>query len=48
MPTSFDTLSAARIAAGIAAGEFSAREVAEASLDAIQARDGAVQAFLQN
>lgn len=47
MPTSFDTLSAARIAAGIVAGEFSAREVAEASLDAIQARDGAVQAFLQ-
>lgn len=44
---SIDTLTAARIAAGIRAGEFSAREVAEASLDAIEARDGAVQAFLQ-
>lgn len=44
---SIDTLTAARIAAGVRAGEFSAREVAEASLDAIEARDGAVQAFLQ-
>ena len=42
-----DTLSAARIAAGIKAGEFSAREVAQASLDAIAAREDAVQAFLQ-
>ena len=30
-----DQLSAARIAAGVAAGEFSATEVANASLDAI-------------
>lgn len=44
---SIDTLTAARIAAGVRAGEFSAHEVAEASLDAIEARDGAVQAFLQ-
>ena len=44
---SIDTLTAARIAAGVRAGEFSAREVAEASLDAIEARDGAVQGFLQ-
>lgn len=44
---SIDTLTAARIAAGVRAGEFSAREIAEASLDAIEARDGAVQAFLQ-
>ena len=42
-----DTLSAARIAAGIKAGEFSAREVAQASLDAIAAREDVVQAFLQ-
>ena len=42
-----DTLSARQIAAGIADGEFSAMEVARASLDAIAARDGQVQAFLQ-
>ena len=42
-----DQLSAARIAAGVAAGEFSATEVAKASLDAIDARDEKVQAFLQ-
>ena len=42
-----DQLSAARIAAGVAAGEFSATEVAKASLDAIEARDEKVQAFLQ-
>ena len=42
-----DALSAARIAAGVAAGSFSAMEVAQASLDAIEARDGDVQAFLQ-
>ena len=44
---SFDTLSAAQIAAGVAAGDFTATEVARAALDAIEARDGAVQAFLQ-
>ena len=44
---SLDTLSAAQIAAGVAAGDFTATEVAHAALDAIEARDGAVQAFLQ-
>lgn len=43
----FDTLSAAAIAAGVKAGDFSATEVARAALDAIEARDGEVQAFLQ-
>ena len=44
---SLDTLSATQIAAGVAAGDFTATEVARAALDAIEARDGAVQAFLQ-
>ena len=44
---SLDTLSAAQIAAGVAAGDFSATEVAHAALDAVEKRDGAVQAFLQ-
>ncbi len=42
-----DTLSARQVAAGIAAGDFSATEVARAALDAISARDGQTQAFLQ-
>ena len=42
-----DTLSSAQIAAGIAAGDFTATEVARAALDAVEARDNAVQAFLQ-
>ncbi len=42
-----DQLSAAQIAAGVAAGEFSAVAVAEAALSAIEARDPQVQAFLQ-
>ena len=42
-----DTLSAAQIAAGVSAGDFTAAEVAHAALDAVEARDGAVQAFLQ-
>ncbi len=42
-----DTFSAAQIAAGIAAGDFTATEVARAALDAVEARDNAVQAFLQ-
>ncbi len=46
MPT-LDTLSAAQIAAGVVAGDFTATEVAHAALDAVEARDGAVQAFLQ-
>ena len=42
-----DTLSAAQIAAGVSAGDFTATEVAHAALDAVEAREGAVQAFLQ-
>ena len=44
---SLDTLSAQQIAAGVAAGDFSATEVANAALAAIDEREGAVQAFLQ-
>ncbi len=44
---SFDELSAAEIAAGVAAGDFSAEEVARASLDAIEAREPSIHAFLQ-
>lgn len=47
MPVSLDTLSAAQIAAGIEAGEFSATDVARAALSAIDARDAEVRAFLQ-
>ncbi|MDD3486557.1 MAG: amidase family protein, partial [Atopobiaceae bacterium] len=43
----FDQLPAARIAAGVADGSFTATEVAQASLAAIEARDGDVAAFLQ-
>lgn len=42
-----DTLSAAQIASGVAAGDFSAMQVAHAALDAIGRRDGMVGAFLQ-
>jgi aspartyl-tRNA(Asn)/glutamyl-tRNA(Gln) amidotransferase subunit A len=42
-----DQLSAASIVAGIAAGEFTATEVAQASLAAIEAREPEVRAFLQ-
>ena len=44
---SFDQLSAKQIAAGVAAGTFSATEVARAALDAIDAREPRVGAFLQ-
>ncbi|MCI1998658.1 MAG: Asp-tRNA(Asn)/Glu-tRNA(Gln) amidotransferase subunit GatA [Olsenella sp.] len=44
---SFDQLSAAQIAAGVRAGDFSATEVARASLDAVDAREPQVQAFLE-
>ena len=47
MARSFDTLTAAEIAAGIAAGDFSAAEVCVAALDAIATREPEVQAFLQ-
>ena len=43
----FDSLSARELAAAISAGDLSAREVAEASLEAISARESEVQAFLQ-
>ena len=42
-----DELSARQIAAGIAAGDFTATEVAEAALEAVSERDAQVQAFLQ-
>ncbi len=45
--THFDELRAADIVAGVASGDFSATEVARASLDAIYERDPEVQAFLQ-
>lgn len=44
---SFDTLSAKEIARGVAVGTFTAVEVARAALDAIDAREPHVQAFLQ-
>ena len=47
MAQSFDSLTAAQIAVGVAAGDFTATEVAQASLAAIEAREGGVQAFLQ-
>ena len=47
MAQSFDSLTAAQIAAGVTAGDFTATEVAQASLAAIEAREGGVQAFLQ-
>ena len=43
----FDQLSAREIAAGVANGDFTATEVARAALDAVEARDGEVKAFLQ-
>ncbi len=42
-----DQLSAAEVAAGVRTGDFSATEVARAALDAVEKRDGDVQAFLQ-
>ena len=42
-----DQLSAAQVAAGVASGEFSAVDVARASLAAIDAREPEVQAFLE-
>ena len=44
---SYDALTARSIAAAIASGEVSAREIAEAALDAVDKRDADVQAFLQ-
>lgn len=47
MPQSYDTLSAAQIAAGVRDGAFSAVEVARAALEAVEAREPEVQAFIQ-
>ena len=47
MAVSLDSLTAAQIAAGVAAGEFTATAVAHAALDAVGQRDADVQAFLQ-
>ena len=47
MTGALDGFSVRQIARGVAAGDFSATEVARASLDAIARRDGEVQAFLQ-
>lgn len=44
---SLDELSARQIAAGVAAGDFSAVEVAKASLSALDAREPQLHAFLQ-
>ncbi|MGN0071112.1 MAG: Asp-tRNA(Asn)/Glu-tRNA(Gln) amidotransferase subunit GatA [Atopobiaceae bacterium] len=42
-----DELSASQIAQGVKDGSFSATEVAKATLDAVDAREGEVQAFLE-
>lgn len=47
MLANLDSLSAAQIAAGVAAGDFTAAEVAHAALSAIDARDAEVQVYLQ-
>ena len=47
MKLNLDRFTAAQLAAHVAAGDFSATEVAQASLEAIEAREGGVQAFLQ-
>ena len=46
-PAALASLPAAEVAALVASGEVSAREVATAALEAVEARDGAVHAFLQ-
>ena len=47
MKLNLDRFTAAQLAEHVAAGDFSATEVAQASLEAIEAREGGVQAFLQ-
>ena len=47
MAFDIDVLSAAQIAAGVAAGDFSAREVAQAALANVESREGDVHAFLE-
>lgn len=47
MAFDIDALSAAQIAAGVAAGDFSAREVAQAALANVESRESDVHAFLE-
>ena len=47
MAFDIDALSAAQIAAGVVAGDFSAREVAQAALANVESREGDVHAFLE-
>ena len=47
MARNLDELTAAQVAAGVRAGDFTATEVARASLDAVDRRDPGVQAFLE-
>ena len=47
MAFDIDALSAAQIAAGVAAGDFSAREVAQAALANVESRECDVHAFLE-
>ena len=47
MALDIDALSAAQIAAGVAAGDFSAREVAQAALANVASREEGVHAFLE-
>lgn len=47
MAFDIDALSAAQIAAGVAVGDFSAREVAQAALANVESREGDVHAFLE-
>lgn len=47
MAFDIDALSAAQIAAGVAAGDFSAREVARAALANVESREDDVHAFLE-
>lgn len=47
MLANLDSLTASQIAAGVAAGDFTAVEVARAALSAVDARDTDVQAYLQ-
>lgn len=47
MALTLDALSAEKIAAGIAAGSFTATDVARAALDAVDAREAAIGAYLE-
>ena len=47
MARNLDELTAAEVAAGVRAGDFTATEVARAALDAVDRRDPEVQAFLE-